>query len=91
MALLEGDRANFETLMRAVRSGHLALVESKRTSDGSYVALLAAVHQESPGGDFVITPFAEMARGNPYELYEDPSDPKFGRVGPKDWNPRGRR
>lgn len=86
MALKEGDKVNFQTLLQAAKNGDLVLVESKRLSNGEYVALLAAVYQEQPGGEFVIVPFAELVTGNPYELYEDPS--KFERVGPLEWSPR---
>jgi hypothetical protein len=82
MALREGDLANFRTLLRAAKNGDLALVESRRKSNGEYVALIAAVSQE--GEEFIVGPLGEMVAGNPYELYEDPS--RFG--GPKEWSPR---
>lgn len=88
MALQEGDKANFETLLKAAKKGHLALVQSKRVSDGSYVALLAAVYREHPGGEFIIVPLGEMAAGNPYELYEDPSKGEIYKR-KQDWSPRG--
>lgn len=86
MALREGDKHNFQTLLRAAANGDLALVESRRISNGEYVALLAAVFQEQPGGEVTIVPLGEMVGGDPYELYEDPT--KYERVSPKDWSPR---
>ena len=86
MALQQGDKANFETLLKAAKNGDLTLVQSKRVSDGSYVALLAAVYQEHPGGEFVIVPLGEMAAGNPYELYEDPSAGEMYKR--KRWTPK---
>lgn len=79
MALRESDKANFETLLRAARNGDLVLVETKRQSNGEYVALIVAIEQE--GETFGMTPLAEMIDGNPFELYKDPTrledDPHF--------------
>lgn len=72
MALKEGDKANFRTLLRAARGNHLAVLETTRKADGSYVALLCAVVWN--GTDYEITPFAEMLPGDPFEIYTDPSD-----------------
>ena len=85
MALREGDKANFESVLRAARRGDLALVESKRVRDGSYVALIAAIVMDQHGS-FVVTPFAELPDGNPYELYEDPAT--FDSFRKQDWSPR---
>lgn len=79
MALRESDKENFETLLRAARNGDLALVETKRQSNGEYVALIVAMERER--GTFRMTPLAEMVGGDPFELYKDPStledDPHF--------------
>jgi hypothetical protein len=83
MALQEVDRKNFNTMLKAAKNGHLALVESRRNSDGSYVALIAMVYQE-PSGEYVIVPVGEMVAGNPFELYQNPEH--FG--GPHEWSPR---
>jgi hypothetical protein len=83
MALQEGDRKNFNTLLKAAKNGDLALVESRRNSDGQYVALIAMVYQE-PSGEYVIVPVGEMVAGDPFQLYADPSN--FG--GPHEWSPR---
>ena len=88
MALRVGDKANFETLLRAARHGNLALVESRRVRDGSYVALLAAITMDQ-AGSFVVTPFAELPDGNPFELYEDPT--AFESFKKQDWSPRTKR
>jgi len=87
MALREGDKHNFQTLLRAAGNRDIILIESRRKSDGRYVALLAATYQEpGPGGQFVIVPLGEMVDGDPYELYEDPM--QYERLSPKDWSPR---
>lgn len=82
MALRAGDKANFETLLRAARNGDLALVETERQSNGEYVALIVAMGRED--GELVMTPLGEMVSGDPFTLYKDPAtltdDPHF-------WNP----
>jgi len=85
MALRPADRENFQTMLRAAENGDLAIIETRRRSDGSYVAMIAAVYQEVPGGEFIIVPFGEMAADDPYEIYEPPAGkPPFGR---KRWHP----
>lgn len=83
MALQKGDRKNFDTMLKAAKNGHLALVESRRNSDQSYVALIAMVYQE-PSGEYVIVPVGEMVSGDPFVLYANPDN--FG--GPHEWSPR---
>lgn len=71
MALNHHDRANFTTLRIAAAQGQLALIES-RDAQWRYVALVCAL-QENPDGTITPVPFAEMVRGNPFELYADPT------------------
>lgn len=75
--LREHDRSNFDTLARAFDNRQVALVEVRRRSDGEAVAAVCSVGQE--GGDFIITPFAVMVEGNPFELF-DPPDTSGGFV-----------
>lgn len=70
-ALRKGDRANFETLRKACGNNDLALVSSRRKSDGADVALVCAM-QHNPDGTFTPVPLAVMVEGNPFELFEDP-------------------
>lgn len=67
MAIKEGYRANFDTILRAARNNDLALIEAKRDSDGKEVVLLCAVASDEE--EYNITPFAEMCSGNPFEDY----------------------
>lgn len=69
--LREPDKVNFDTLIRAAAVGDVALVEVKRLADGSPVAAICAVGRE--GDMFVLTPFAILVEGNPFELYAPPS------------------
>jgi hypothetical protein len=70
--LRQGDRHNFETLLRAAEDGALALVSAIRKADQQAVALVCAMQQN---GDETITPipFAVMVEGNPFELFEAPT------------------
>ena len=70
MAIAEGYKTNHETLIRAFRNGDTALLECTRLRDNATVVLLCALHKE--GDEIVMSPFAEMIDGNPYELYRPP-------------------
>lgn len=69
--LREADIANFETLAKAFSRNHAALVEVRRAADGAVVAAVCTVGRE--GRMFVITPFAVLVEGNPYELFDPPA------------------
>ena len=75
--LLEGYKANFETLKRAAECDHLALASAIRVSDQQPVALVCAMNLND---DDTITPvpLAVMVEGNPFELFEDPTIPGDG-------------
>ena len=69
--LRPSDKKNFATLLKAIQNGDFALVSSKRLSDGADVALICALGKD--GEEILITPFAVMVEGNPYDSYEPPS------------------
>lgn len=71
MALNDPDVTNFETMREAAEHGRLALVES-RDSAGRYVALICCL-SDTEDGQIMPVPFAEMVRGNPFEMYADPT------------------
>lgn len=71
MALRKGDKANYETLLRAAKSGDLALISAIRKADGAKVALVCAVNRDDE--DYQFVPLAVMVEGNPYEAFEDPT------------------
>ena len=69
--LRAGDKKNYKTLLRAAKNDDLALISAIRKSDKKPVALLCAMQ---PDGDSVLAvPLAVMVEGNPYELFEDPT------------------
>jgi hypothetical protein len=70
--LRNGDRANFQTLLRAADDGALALVSAIRKAVKQPVALACAM-QQNDDGTITPVPFAVMVEGNPFELFEDPT------------------
>lgn len=80
MALTETDRANFNTLSRAIRNGDTALVQSSLTETGEPRSLICVVTRD--GKDLLFTPVAVMIWDDPFKLFDDPSkiatDPKLG-------------
>lgn len=71
MPLSDGDRANFDTLLRAVRAGDAALVACSTLDGGEPISVICAV-QPTAGGEIELVPLAQMFRGNPYELLQPP-------------------
>ncbi len=69
------DRMNFDNLARAFKSGDAALVEVRRVADGVAVAAICAIGRD--GESYLITPFAVMVEGNPFDLF-DPPNPDGG-------------
>lgn len=70
MPISQGHKTNFATLKEAFRNGDVALVETKRISDGESVVLICAMGRD--GEEIIMSPFAEMCAGNPFEMYEAP-------------------
>ncbi len=70
MAIPDGHRQNYETILEAAENASLALVECSSKLTGEPVFVLCAVGRD--GDEFVITPFARMFDGNPYEELNPP-------------------
>lgn len=66
MALRPGDCQNFDTLRRAFENGDAALMECV-DGEENYVAVICAVTYDTDKEEFVLTPFARMFDGNPYD------------------------
>jgi hypothetical protein len=71
MAIPQGHRANFETLLRAAEQGDLALMECSDAVSGEPRYVICAVGRDR--GDFVMTPFGHLHDGNPYDAYVPPA------------------
>lgn len=61
-----GDVSNFETLKKAFAGGDVALMECTN-NQGEYVAVICAVQHDQDTGVAIVTPFAKLFAGNPYE------------------------
>ena len=70
MSIPEHARENFETLVRAAKRDDLALMECVDAATGQPRWVICAVGRS--GEDFVFTPFAHLAEGNPFVAYRPP-------------------
>lgn len=73
MAIPEGYRQNFQTLLDAVGNNQAALVECKDAATGKPVMVICAL-SFSEDGSVTMSPFAKMFDGNPYEELLPPTD-----------------
>jgi hypothetical protein len=76
MAILEGHKAQFETLKLAFGNGDIALMECRRKDTGEIAPVICAVNITGRGKkrEYEMVPFAQLFNDNPYELL-DPPDP----------------
>lgn len=70
MAIPKEMATNFETMLRAAAAGDLALLEC--TKDGKPAYVITAIAFD--GKDYLMTPFGEMANGNPFDMYQPPEN-----------------
>jgi hypothetical protein len=71
--LADAYKANFETLETACHRGDLALVSIVRKADQKGVAAVCAMSTRPDDEYITPVPLAVMVEGNPYELFEDPT------------------
>lgn len=82
MAIPEGQRKNFDTLMRACKDGNVALMECTNAETGNPVFVICASNtiwdeeKNEPSYEFI--PVAKMFDGNPYEEVDPPEDKSEG-------------
>jgi hypothetical protein len=69
--LTEAHKANFTTLVHAVRSGDVALMECQLVSTGNPVPVICAVNHLATG-EIEFVPFAVLFDGNPYRAINPP-------------------
>lgn len=65
-------KKNFETLGKAFRAGHVALMDCIEKSTGEHVAVICAVVFD--GKEYTFTPFARFFNGNPFEMLVPPTE-----------------
>lgn len=71
MAIANGHRTNFNTLIEAFENGDVALLECELKSTGEQVAVIVAANRVNDEIEFV--PFAMLFNGNPYEFLNPPN------------------
>ncbi|MDD1637413.1 MAG: DUF6117 family protein [Methylococcaceae bacterium] len=74
--ILEGYKANFETLCRAIKDGNAVLLECFDHKTNKPVAVVCAVNYDASGGASFV-PLATLFDENPYERL-DPPEPGSG-------------
>ena len=72
MAIPEGYKNNFETLLRAARNEDLALVECTNKQTGKPAYVLAAISGAGLTNDVELVPLALLFDSNPYETLIPP-------------------
>ena len=68
-------KENFNTMLKAAKNGQIAAVSAVRKEDQKPVVLVCAM-QTNEDETITAVPFAVMIDGNPFELFEDPTDAK---------------
>ncbi len=71
MALAAGHKANFNTLVKAIKAGDVALLEHELANTGEKAAVVCAAVEVSCGNVHFF-PFAMLFTGNPYKLIQPP-------------------
>lgn len=71
MALSKAYIDNFNTMLRAAKAGHLAIMECTDIASGEMRAVICAA-QEDRDGQVHMVPFGHLCPGNPYEAYLPP-------------------
>jgi hypothetical protein len=71
MAISEGYKANFDTLLRAAKAGDLALMECTDKATGKTVIAVCAVGRDK--GEYVFSPVAKLFDGDPYSELNPPA------------------
>jgi len=73
MAISEGYKANFETLLRAVGNGDAILFECQDKNTGNTVIAICAVSVDEEGM-VSVSPLARMFDGNPFDELLPPAE-----------------
>ena len=71
MAIPDYLSRNFDTLLRAAKSGDLALMECSDAVTGEPRYVVCAVGRD--GDEYLMTPFGHLLAGNPFDAYIPPT------------------
>ena len=72
MAIADGHKANFKTLIKAIQAGDVALLECEMAATGETAAVICAAVEVS-SGNVHFFPFALLFNDNPYKLVNPPN------------------
>jgi hypothetical protein len=68
--IVQQHKKNFETLQEAFRRKQICLMECTLKSTGEKLAVICTIVFD--GNEYIITPFASLFNGNPYDLLTPP-------------------
>lgn len=71
LELNKADLHNYETLLRAVKEGQIALLSCEEKDTGRKVPTICAVNFD--GEDYEFVPLARLFDSNPYEILNPPA------------------
>jgi len=71
MALATGHKKNFDTLIKAIQAGDVALMECQMAVTGETAAVICAAVEVS-SGNVQFFPFAMLFNDNPYKMVNPP-------------------
>jgi hypothetical protein len=71
MALATGHKKTFDTLVKAIKAGDVALLECQMAATGETSAVICAAVEVS-SGNVQFFPFAMLFNDNPYKLVNPP-------------------
>lgn len=78
MALAIGHKKTFETLIKAIKAGDVALLECEMATTGETTAVICAAVEVS-GGNIQFFPFALLFNDNPSPIHRYPKADSTGR------------
>jgi hypothetical protein len=70
MAITKRNRKNFDTLLKAIRTDRVSLLECQDKATNKVVNVIVILNHD--GDDINMVPFAKMFDGNPYEEINPP-------------------
>jgi Family of unknown function (DUF6117) len=86
MAIPEAIRTNFNTLVKAVKQGDIALLECRDRDTGESAYAICAINrirQADREPEIEMVPFGVMFSSDPYEILIPASDPEFDELSDK--------
>jgi hypothetical protein len=70
---------NFQTLIKAIKSDRLVLMDCINRKTKEHLAVICAVNREE-NNDLSFVPMAAFFNSNPYDLLINPNDPEYSQL-----------